>query len=307
MTIEQVRPDFLEVHDPWFSTPFGLLLRHQRAFRGLLACFCHSDPVTTYIEPRLASWLGPGRLLTGLVGRAHRGFAHLQDQFDVTFVASDIMRDRMRRNGVRRVVKVGFGVDRALLNIRRSPERGVTRLLYAGRLDDDKEFGLVLGVLPDLLHRTDVVVTIIGAGAHEKRVAMLSHPRLRYLGFLRDPAAVRAAYAGSDVLLAPGRYETFGLVALEAAAAGLMVVGPDQGGTGEILRQLQSPLLFPAGDRQTFLDRIVMILEGSVGNLVERSRDLAARYGTWNESVGRHVATCESMLGGHAEARRLLA
>ena len=57
---------------------------------------------------------------------------------------------------------------------------------------------------------------------------------------------MRAAYASHDVLLAPGRFETFGMAALEAAAAGLVVVGPDQGGTGELLRQIASPLMFPA-------------------------------------------------------------
>ena len=307
--IIHAQPDVLEVHDPWFSAGFGLLLRHRGAFRGVLSCFCHSDPVTTYVQPRLARWLGPGHAAAKLTALAHDGFRVLQKGFDATCVASDDLGDRLRRTGVSNVVKVGFGLDPAFLDVWRPRSVLARRFLYAGRLDDDKEFALVLNVLPELLRRPGVTVTIIGVGAHETRVARLAHPRLHYRGFVADVASMRAAYASHDVLLAPGRFETFGMAALEAAAAGLVVVGPDQGGTGELLRQMASPLMFPAGDRRMFLDRIEMTLEGPLGDLVDRGRALARGYGTWNEAVARHIAIYESMLGvyGDREAHRLLA
>jgi alpha-1,6-mannosyltransferase len=297
-TIEQVRPDILEANDLWFSAPFGLLLRRRRVFGGLLTSFCHSDPVTTYIEPRM-SGLNRGRhLAEGLRAWTDRMLGHLQARLDMTFVASESMRSRLRCAGVENVVKVGFGVEPELLAMRRSRPGTVRRrrLLYIGRLDDDKEFGLLLDVLPEVLRRPDVLVTVVGAGRHQRRVAAMSHPRFRYLGFVSDRLAIRTIYAANDVLLAPGRFETFGLAVLEAAAAGLVVVGPDQGGTGELLGQMQSPLAFDAGDRRAFLDRIVASIEGEIAPLAERSRAVAARYGTWHDSVARHVAVYETML-----------
>ena len=216
----------------------------------------------------------------------------------MTFVASESMYSRLRRAGVENLTKVSFGVEPALLAMRRSKAgtAGRRRLLYIGRLDDDKEFELILSVLPHLLRRPDVFITVAGAGKHQKRVATLSHPRFRYLGFVTERPTIRAIYAANDILLAPGRFETFGLAALEAAAAGLVVVGPDEGGTGELLHQMQSPLVFEAGDRQGLLERIVASIEGDIGPLAERSRAVAAGYGTWSDSVARHVAVYESML-----------
>jgi alpha-1,6-mannosyltransferase len=307
--IDEARPDVLEVHDPWLSPGFGLLLRRQGAFGGILASFWHSDPVATYIEPRLRRFLGDREASARLSSLARRGFQLVQQGFDVTWAASDGMLERLHRSGVKNVVKSGFGVDPPPLKVPRYGGQRATRLLYAGRLDEDKEFGLLLAILPDLLRRPGVLVTIIGAGAYAKRLNRMSHRRLRYLGFLEDPLAVRAAYARNDVLLAPGRYETFGLAALEACAAGLLVVGPDEGGTGEILRQIESPFVFRAGDGRMFLERVEMALEAPVHGVVERGCALAARLGTWSESVGRHVAMYESMLmtNDQGEAHRLLA
>ena len=156
--VTQVRPDVMEVHDPWVSAPFGLWLRRQGAFRGLLTSFCHSDPVTTYMTPRLAGLIGDNLLARRLTNRADLALRRLQAHFDIAFTASDTMQRRLSDGGVPAAIKVGFGVEPAMLAAQRSepspPWR--RRILYAGRLDDDKEFGMVLAVLPDLLRRRDV-------------------------------------------------------------------------------------------------------------------------------------------------------
>src|SRR5205085_2523243 len=98
-----------------------------------------------------------------------------------------------------------------------------------------------------------------------------------------------------DVLLAPGRFETFGLAALEAAAAGLAIVGPDCGGTGELLSQLPAPFAFVRGNAEAFFDAIVRALEADMERVFAESRALAVRYGTWHDAVARHIAVYESM------------
>ena len=57
--------------------------------------------------------------------------------------------------------------------------------------------------------------------------------RVSFLGFQRDLAPV---YAAADVLLLPSRYDAFGNVCLEAAAAGLPVVTSGAVGAAELLR-----------------------------------------------------------------------
>jgi len=295
--VEGFAPDVLETHDPWFSLPMGLMLRYRGPYRGLLTTFCHSDPIRTYVSPQLARF----PMLSGVAGRferwADRELHRLHSPCHAVFVASATMRERLAAAGVRRVLTSTFGVDPELFkcSVRRGHNRP-KRLLYAGRLDDDKEFGLVLETLPQVLRRPDVRVTVVGTGKYRRRVAAIVHPRFEYLGHLIERAAMHVVYARSDVLLAPGRFETFGLSALEGAAAGLVVVGPTEGGTGELLRESRSPLAFSAGSAASFLDRIHAAIDGDHRLLVERGRSMAARYGSWADAVGRQLALYDSLL-----------
>jgi len=59
--------------------------------------------------------------------------------------------------------------------------------------------------------------------------------RVRFLGFRRD---IAAAYAAADALLLPTRYDAFGNVCLEAAAAGLPVVTSGAAGAAALFRSI---------------------------------------------------------------------
>jgi hypothetical protein len=90
-TIMELQPDVLEVQDQWLSAPLGLLMRRRREFRGLLTSFCHSEPLTTYIEPFLDRIPFQG-VRNRLGGWARRGLAIEQRQFDLTLVPSETLR-----------------------------------------------------------------------------------------------------------------------------------------------------------------------------------------------------------------------
>lgn len=303
--VERFSPDVIETHDPWFSLPFGLMLRFRGPYRGLLTTCCHSDPIRTYVDPFLNRWRWLSRPIERFERWADRELHRMHAACHAVFVASDVMRDRLRAVGVDRVMKAGFGVDPQLLGgTRRSADRRATRLLYAGRLDDDKEFALVLDILPHLLRRADVRLTVAGTGRYESHVRALSHPRVRYVGHLADRTAMRLLYASHDVLLAPGRFETFGLSALEGAAAGLIVVGADEGGTGELLREWRSPFAFRPGRANAFLDRVLAAVDTDRRPFIDRGRALAVRYGGWPDAVARQVVTYEELLERFEPERR---
>ncbi len=287
--VRGLEPDVLEADDPWLSAPLALLMRRWGGFHGLLSSFYHSDAVATYLE----KGVGARRRL---VAPADRLFSWLQSRFDVTLVASSAMEASLRKRGVIRVVKVPFGVDAPLFDIPRPrPSGRPLRLLYAGRLHDDKDIGLLIDVLPELLAWPDVEVTVAGTGPRREHFAKLDAPRFRYAGFVRDPAAMHALYAENDIFLAPGRYETFGLAALEASAAGLVVVGPAAGGTGELLAQMQSPFVFAAGDRASFIETIRAARGSDLAAWSQRSRHCARTYGTWADAIGRQVQAYEEL------------
>ena len=108
---------------------------------------------------------------------------------------------------------------------------------------------------------------------------------------MRDREPLAALDGEHDVFLATGPYETFGLAALEAAAAGLVIVGPDQGATGALFREMPSPFAFRTGDADEFLAATRAAIQTDWAAASHASRRLASRYGTWRDAISRLVDT----------------
>jgi alpha-1,6-mannosyltransferase len=316
--VRELQPDILETGDPWFSGPFGLWFQRSGYVRGLVTSFFHGDPMRTYVDPWIARGSMGQPFRRRLGARADRWFYQVQGLYDLTLVSSEGIERALRARGVERVLRAPFGVDPLFLRASRLrgggshariPARGrrIARLLYAGRLQADKGADLLLDVLPRLLERRDVTVTIAGRGPLAPRFAAMRHPRLRVLGFVASRAEMAQLYADHDVLLAPGAHETFGLSGLEALAAGLVVVGANAGGTGELLAQLESPCRFEPGDAEGFLHAIDDAIAGDAADAGRRSREgiaLAERYGSWEDAIGRQVDRyCERLCASNHRHR----
>jgi alpha-1,6-mannosyltransferase len=301
--IREIKPDVLETGDPWFSGPMGLVLRKRREVRGLVTSFFHTDPLTSYLVPWISKrTLASRMLMRNVYPRADAIFYRVQRLYDATLVSSRLMQQRLRDSGIARVVRVPFGVDPVFFDAgrRRYPPDGKTRrLLYAGRLHPEKGMDLLLEALPTLLAEPHVHITVVGTGPYGKEIGQITHPRFHYQGFVDGRAKLAEIYRSHDVLLAPGPYETFGLGVLEGLATGLIVVGPDAGGTGELLRELPQPLLFEPGDTGSFLRTVQYALERDPTIESQAGIDIAHRYGTWDEAIERQVRTYETLLTGH--------
>ena len=119
--------------------------------------------------------------------------------------------------------------------------------------------------------------------------------KVEFLGQL-DRVAVAEAYQQASVFVWPGVNEAFGLVYLEAQAAGLPVVAQDRAGVREVIASPQS--LVPEGDQQSIeLARAIDSLLGDVSryqSVVEAGRDfvrnrhlLGAAAHTLSEQLSR--------------------
>ena len=130
------------------------------------------------------------------------------------------------------------------------------RLLYMGRVERRKGVHTAIEALP-LLEQAGVAaeLTIVGwAGDQYAAKLKALADGLGVLGLVhwRDAVpreSVADEYAGHDVLVFPTIWsEPFGLVPLEAMAAGCLVVGTGTGGSGDHMRDGETALRFTPGD-----------------------------------------------------------
>ncbi|WP_372571155.1 glycosyltransferase family 4 protein [Ruegeria jejuensis] len=118
----------------------------------------------------------------------------------------------------------------------------------------------------------DWQLQIAGDGPARSQVEALMAPfsaKVRFLGQL-DPDAMREAYRRAALFFWPGVNEAFGMVYLEAQAAGLPVVAQDRPGTRDILLPAEYP--DPSEGPQALARRIRQLRETP-----QMRRDLGAR------------------------------
>lgn len=306
--LRRLKPDVVELGDSIWTGPFCLAARKLGRLRGLFASFYHSDPIHTWIVPwqNREGLLRPLRHAIGAI--ASRLFYCVQRAYDCTVATSRVMQTQLSEHGVDRVVRMPFGIAdffftaEPLVNDTAEKRSPIIKLLYSGRLGRDKAIELVEQVVPRLLERDDVEVSVMGRGVGDNPLKHIQHPRYRYLGYLANRREVAQIYRDHHVLLAPGPYETFGLGILEALASGLVVVGPDAGGAGEMLRELPHGFLFQAGNGDDFYQAIMRAIACDLPHRSAESRALATIYGTSDDAVGRLIAYYEHKVGAAATA-----
>jgi D-inositol-3-phosphate glycosyltransferase len=95
-------------------------------------------------------------------------------------------------------------------------------------------------------------------------------------------------YRSADVVLVPSRSESFGLVALEAAACGVPVVAAAVGGLTSIVMDGKTGFLVEGRDPRDYAAAVSQLLVDPVGaaTLGARAAQHARRY-TWSMTAAR--------------------
>ncbi len=121
-----------------------------------------------------------------------------------------------------------------------------------GRLDPQKGQHTFVEALHILRRkRDDFIGVIVGdatAGEHEDYVRELKRAECDYIRIYPARPDVETVFAALDVFAMCSVGETYGMVTLEALAAGTAVVGTNSGGTPELLNFGECGKLFPPGD-----------------------------------------------------------
>lgn len=135
------------------------------------------------------------------------------------------------------------------------------KLLFVGRFEHRKGADLLLEVLPQILANfPNMQVTCIGDNSiispsgksyledflniHKSAVWI---DQIRFLGHV-DDQALETAYSECDIFVAPSRYESFGLIYLEAMRYGKCCIGTTAGGIPEVVIAGETGILIPPND-----------------------------------------------------------
>lgn len=143
------------------------------------------------------------------------------------------------------------------------PRPGRT-VLFLGRYDEPRKgMDVLLGALPALtVHHPDVEILIVGRGDEERlrREAGEHAGHLRFLGQVSDEEKA-AALRSADVYVAPNLGgESFGIILIEAMAAGTAVVASELDAFRRVLRDGTAGMLTPIGDSAALATAIDTLL-----------------------------------------------
>jgi glycogen(starch) synthase len=186
---------------------------------------------------------------------------------------------------------------------RHAPD-GAPLLLYFGRLEYEKGVHDLIAALPRIRRaHPGTRLVIAGHGTHvdflvEQARAHRVRRSVELVGHLSD-RALAALVTAVDAVVLPSRYEPFGMVALETAAAGAPLVASTAGGLGEVVRDGVTGLSFAPGDVAGIAAAVRAVLDDPAAAQT-RARAARARLRTefdWDQITA-------ATLGVYAGARR---
>jgi phosphatidylinositol alpha-mannosyltransferase len=256
--LRAVRPDLVHLHEP--AVP-GPSLSTLIGFDGPMVGTFHSSG-----DVLPAEWMKPP--LRSLLDR-------LLVRVSVSEAAA---RTATECFGLRdsRVLWNGIEVERfAGAEPEPAPGRVV---LFIGRHEDRKGLRVLLDAWVGL--DRDATLWIVGAGPQTEELRARAVPRTEWLGTLPDVQVARRMRAAS-VFCAPSTHgESFGIVLLEAMAAGTPVVASAIDGYANVARADREALLVPAGDPEALRSALRRVLDEPdlAERLVAAGRERAATF-----------------------------
>ncbi|MGA8253505.1 MAG: glycosyltransferase family 4 protein, partial [Mycobacterium sp.] len=136
-------------------------------------------------------------------------------------------------------------------------------VLFLGRYDEPRKgMAVLLDALPKVMERFgDVQLLVVGRGDEDQLRSQAGElvENIRFLGLV-DDAAKASAMRSADVYCAPNTGgESFGIVLVEAMAAGTPVVASDLDAFRRVLRDGEAGRLVPVGDADALADALIAV------------------------------------------------
>lgn len=239
------RPDVVHAHDWLVAHPAVALAEH---FDVPLISTIHATEAG-----RHSGWV------SGRISRqVHSVEWWLARESDAVITCSASMQDEVTelfgpKLAQTHVIRNGIDVTQWVFEPRRTPDGSPPVLLFVGRLEYEKGVHDAIAALPKIRRAyPGTILAIAGDGTQQDWLVEEARKHkvvksVRFLGTL-DHTGVLDWLHRSDAIVLPSHYEPFGIVALEAAAAGTPLVTSNVGGLSEAVIDNETGLCFAPHD-----------------------------------------------------------
>ncbi len=164
---------------------------------------------------------------------------------------------------------IANGVDPALLrtqNVRETRDAESQIVLFVGRLVREKGVQTLIAAAPMIVAACpDAQIAILGKGPEmeelKRQAAEIGGVEcVRFYGFVSDEDRNAFLHQAAAAVF-PSLYEPFGIVALEAMAAGTPVVVSDVGGLADVVRHEETGLKMVPDDPHSLAQQVIRLLQ----------------------------------------------
>ena len=144
-----------------------------------------------------------------------------------------------------------------------SRDSRIVKILFVGRLEPRKGFDILMHSIPRIIDSfSDIHFDICGSGELlEISKSNLIPKYLRKISFhgYQTRESLDLFYSNCDIFIAPSRYESFGIVYLEAMKFSKPVIACDSGGTPEVVSDGNTGILVEPGNVESLSKAVLKL------------------------------------------------
>lgn len=207
-----------------------------------------------------------------------------------------------------RIIPNGVVLDNIISNLKSLPQHSSKErtLVFLGRLVPEKGVQVLISALPLILQQIGSVnLVIAGKGSYQTELANLAHhldvaDKVNFVGFINDSDRNRLLHQAT-VAIFPSLYEPFGIVALEAMAAGVPVVVSDTGGLQDIIEHGVDGYLTPPGDAYMLAHYVTELIKNPelAQHFTRRARRSVTTKFNWQQIAANTLEVYDKAIKEH--------
>lgn len=270
--LKQERFDVVHVHEPTVPILSLVVLRHSHALNvGTFHAYRESNPLYEYMRPL---------------------FRRVMNRLDGRIFVSEAVREYITRYFPGDYIIIPNGIDYArfaaptIQPIERFND-GRPNILFVGRMEKRKGFRHLIRAFHSIKAAIpDARLIVCGAFSDKDKAPFVRYARatklrsVHFVGYV-SPEELPRYYRTATIFCAPSTgFESFGIILLEAMAAGVPIVASDIAGYRQVVENGCEGVLVPPEDEQALAQNIIALLRDPQRRAVmsECGKRKAAQY-----------------------------